>query len=78
VGEYCYVCEDNEPFAVPMDRRRQGLIHKSDAWGGLRVQLAELQSALGDPDAARKPEIFKDLWKAVDEQVYPGKYRLRC
>jgi hypothetical protein len=53
-------------------------MHKSDAWGGLRLQLAELQSALGDPDAVRKPEIFRDLWEAVDEQVCPDKHRLRC
>ncbi len=63
------MCEDTEPFTDSLDRRLQRLIHLSDAWGGLRRQLIELQKALSNCVAGSSQEAFKELWKGVDAQV---------
>ena len=73
MGEYCYVCEDTEPLTDPLEQRLQQLIHNSDAWGGLRRVLTDLQRALSvavpGATGAAGPDGFMDLWRAVDKQV---------
>lgn len=69
VGEHCYICEDTEPFTDSLDVRMRRLIQMSDAWGGLRHQLAELQRAIGEAGAAHDSEIVREMWRAVDAEV---------
>ena len=48
VGEYSYVCEDTEPRTEQLYQRVRRLIQRSNAWGGLRRQLVELQDLLAE------------------------------
>jgi hypothetical protein len=45
------------------------LIQMSDAWGGLRHQLKELQRAIGEAGAAQDTKTLKEIWQAVDVEV---------
>ena len=69
MGQWCYVCEDTEPFTESLDRRMRRLLQRSNAWGGLRRQLVALQAALTGPAAEQGGDALRAAWQAVDAQA---------